>query len=374
MNRLNRHNTFRNFVARFAGICYNTPGEASSAPASGGDPGGGGGGGTPSPAATPSGGQQQQDAGHSAFGNSPPPSAADSTRVSTLLAAGNANPETSLSMDDIAALVRFDAPFTPKATPAAPVVPNAATVPPAPAAPAAPAAPTGPQLSPDAKAIVDALRTAGLGQPAPAPAAAPEPAPAAPVPYYGGEVQALQVTPQILSALVGSEDPAVLSQAAPAVNTLVNGIMNRVVADMRMQMQSTVAAMMQTHIPQVVQQQQQTHSLETQFYGTHKHLDKPTLKPLVNQISALYRSAQLKTDPNFAWTPEHFNTVAALVSRQFERMYGVPLAGAGPVTTNAPPATPAPAAPQLPYMSSGSTRPPVVQPNQNQSADLLAFV
>ena len=381
MNRLNRHNTFRNrLLERISGVMFNDNGAAPSGGGSaptGGDPGGGGGvSGSPGPSG---GGQQQQDAGHS-FGNTSPPSPDHGTRVANLLTQSNSNPDMAISFDDIADLIKFDAPFKPTtpapAAPAAsatPAVPNAATAPPAP--PAAPAAPPTQGITPEV--LAEALRQAGIGgQPA-----APTPAnPTEPPPYYGGEVPALQIRPEIVSALVGTSDPAIIAQAAPAINTLVNGIMNRVIADQTARMQSTIATLMNNHVPQAIQQHTQVNNLETQFYADNKHLDKPNLKPLVNQISGLYAAAQKKTDPNFAWNKQHFSTVAQLVSRQFERIYGVPLAGAGPITTNAPGTPPAnqqtvpPAPPAQPYMSSGSTRPPVVQPNSSQSADLLAFV
>lgn len=381
--RLNRHNMFRNrLLERISGICFNDNdaggggGSAPSAPTSGGDPGGGdGGGGTPGPSG---GGQVQQDAVHS-FGTPSSPSPSSAQRVSELLKKGN---EDHLSFDDIHTLISFDAPFggnQQTSPPPASTQPNAAAPTPAQANPNP--APAAPQLSADAKAIIDALRASQTANPAPS---NPNPEPAkeqAPIPYYGGEVAPLQVAPNILSAIVGSEDPAILQQAAPAINALVNGIMNRARQDTITHVQNMLSTALATHVPQTVQQMQQTSQLEQQFYSAHKHLDNPALKPLVNQISSLYHTAMRKTDPNFKWTPEHFNTVAALTARQFEKTYGFPLPGAGPVTTNAPPANPqnpqnpAPANPNpRPYMSNGSARPPVVAPTTPQSADLLAFV
>lgn len=372
--RLNRHNTSRNFADRFTGICSN---DNEQTPSSGGDPGGGGGGmsGTPGPSG---GGQVQQDAGHS-FGNPSPPSQNDANRVANLLSKGSENV---LSTDDIAALVRFDAPFKQKA-PA--TQPNAATaVQQTPSQqqqtkPQTQQPPAQPTLSPDAQALITALKQQ-LGNVAPQQPANPNPAPqeTQPVPYYGGEVQALQVSPQILAGLLGTEDAAVLAQSAPAVNTLVNGIMNRVMQDMSARMQASIAAALTTHVPQQIRTAQTTSELESKFYAKHAYLKTPALQPMVNQISGLYAVAMTKTDPNFQWDDKAFDTVAQLVNRQFERTYGFPI----PVTTPAPlanaPKQQNPAAPQnppaQPYMSSGGARPPVVSTPPSQSADVLAFV
>lgn len=371
-----RHTYPRNkLFARLSGICMNN----NQTPDSGGNPGDGGGGegggaGAPGPESLPNGGGQvQQNADHSAF-NTPSPSPGHADRVREIM---NRSDETHLTMDEIADLVRFDAPFK---TPAAAIVPAQVAPPPAPPTPPA-APPAPPPVSADAKAIIDALKAAGVATPQNPQQPAPNTPPAPPQSYYGGEVPAVRITPQVLSGILGTDDPAILATAGPAVDSLVNGILNKAHADTNARMEAMARGLL-SMIPQQVQQVNQVSQAETEFYNGFPELKTPAMRPLVNEISSLYVTAMRKTNPNFTWTPEARAQCGELIHRDFERRYGFKIPrGQRAVISNAPPAapaqpapTPAPAAHQPPYIARGGARPPAVSTPANQSADLMAFV
>lgn len=364
---MRRHIYPRNkLFARLSGICFNTPTD------SGGEPGGGGGEsvdqGAPAPSLPNGGGQVQQNADHSSF-NSPPSSAADSQNVREIMNRGD---NATLSMDEIAALVRFDAPFKAPPAAAASVQP---TEPVQPAAPAVPAAPEAPTISQDARAIIDALRQSQANVP-PAPANTPPSAPDAPRPYYGGEIPAVRVSQEVLQGILGTNDPAILANASPAIDSLINGVLNRAYQDTNARMEAMARSLL-TMMPQHVQTIQQTSDAEREFYTGFPELKSNELRPLVNQISSLYVTAMRKTNPGFAWTPETRAQCGELIHREFERRYGFKIPRtAQPTIGNVPaaPAQPTPAAPRLPFVPRGGARPPAANTPQHQSADVLSFV
>lgn len=370
---MNWNSKKRGLEARFSPTCS---ADNDAAPASDAGTGGGGTGsqegGQSSPALPASGGGQvQQNADHSGF-NSVPSTPAHADRVRTILDTGKANKEHTLSMDDIADLIRFDAPFNPPAVAATtvPLQPNAATVPPAPT-PAQPAA-TVPPISPDAAAIIAALRAQLPASTSPTPAPATEPA--RPTVYYGGEVPALQVSAQILQGLLGTDDPAILSQSAPAVNTLINGIMNRVLEDANLRMQSLAAAML-NQVPRQIEQVNTIASTEQKFYSKFAELQKPAFKATVDTISGLYVQAKRRQDPNFQWTDATFAECGELIHRKLEKDMGFKIPRGTVARIAAAPAQPnANVTPIGPYVSRGSARPPAADVTKNQSADLLSFV
>lgn len=362
------------FLDRIMGVCFNTPDVSGGNPGSG-DVGGGGGGAPSSDPLPNGGGQVQEPADHSAFNTTSPRAEGQAQRVTALMSKKDTD---ILTFDEIADIMNFNPAFgdtngTPAATPATPQ-PAAPAAPAAATSPAAPQAPAQPQAQPlTAEAIAAAVR-AGLQ-----PAADPSAAPSEPKVYYGGEVPAVTVDDGLVSVLIGSQDPAQVGPAKQALNALVNGMMNRVVADQNARMGQIAALIMQS-VPRQVRQEQTVNESERQFYGEFGELNRPAYKPVVDKIASIVISAKVKANPNFRLDQATINLIGEAARKQIERDYGVVPPRAKQVVTQQQQPGPRPQQTQPapvtrePFASrGGGARPPVADPN-NQSADLLSLV
>lgn len=376
-------------LARLQGICFNTP-DSPGGDAGGG--GGGGGGSTPAPApSTPAvetppangGGQVQQDANH-VFGRQGQPQGRTERVVSTLSKAEKDRNYT-LSSEEVADLLSFDLDFQPQTNqPAAQQPKPAAQTPQAPNAqqtPQAPQAPQAPQLSPDVQALVQALRESGVGQPQ-APQNPQTPKPALPKPYYGGEVGALDVHDNVVAQLLGTDDAAIIAGAKPALNTLLNGLANRVMQDAQARTVALLAAYAQ-RVPDVVRQQHEVTASERAFYTKFPELNKPVFKSAVDAVAGVVITHMKKRNPNFKLDDKTIDLIGTKAHEKIARDLGFAIPRGAQTIVNAPPRQQQQQQPQQqqqqtqarePFMSSGAGARPPAAGSGNQSADVLSFV
>lgn len=372
MNWKNKSTAARLF-ARFSTVCHADP-EGDPAPLDSFESTGGG--------------QVQEDAGHDF--NAPAPEASEAQEVADILALEN-DPNHSLSMDQIASMMSYNPAFAPKATPAA-VDPNAPKLGPdgkplavapvvdpnAPPAQAVTPPAQTPTLDPNVSALVTALNQTVTA--ANAPATDPN---AGPKPYFGGQTQALQVADPVLRGLLGVEEgQPIPEQAAVAVNTLINGLANRVMQESAA-MTMAVAQRIMQHIPQAVGAHTATVSNTQAFYNDFPELNKPAFAPVINGITGSLAAAMTKEGKAVdKSSPEFRKRVGEAVHLYIEQQMGVKLPrGVKPVVAAAPAAKPGakPAPKKGQFFTPGGTRPPAgpgtsVNGDHNQSADLRSLV
>lgn len=226
------------------------------------------------------------------------------------------------------------------------------------AAPAAAATPQAPQLSPEVKAIVDALGSIvqqPQNQPGPQnPNEAPKPKK-----YYGEMVPAVQVSPELAGALLGPDAPA---QSVEALNYMVNGIMNRIMDDTGRRMLE-VAKMIYSTVPQMADARIQTQSTTEKFFGKYAELNRPAFHPVVSEVAQAVRAARQKAGKSTnddEFIAEVGETVHKFLEQQMGKSFrpngAIPPAPRPNAQPNPAPA-PAPApAPQGKFFTPGNAR------------------
>lgn len=381
------HRRINRIQALLSGTCHVG---AEGAPSGGGDgispgggeSGGGGGGstdagGSPSPEASGGfGGASEPSADHR-FPATPPPTAEHTARVRGLL---DQDPDKPIGMQDISDLLNFNTLF--KKEEPKPAAGAAPPVPPAPpAAPPPPPAQTQTPLSPDAQAIVDALKTAAT-TPTQTPTDGTKP-PEQPKQFYGGIKPAMAINQQIAQDLFG-EDP---QKQYTAMNTLVMGMMNTVMQDVASLIQASNHHLMQ-QIPQIATQQYEGRSNTEKFFSSFPELNKPALHGTVQAVAQYIVQQKTKAGQQPTYNEELIKEIGEAVHQHIERQLGVRIQrGAGGNVQTAPPAAPKAAATQSPpappapngaggqpWMTPGGSRPPAGPGASGKSAELMNLV
>lgn len=326
-----------------------TPPSSASAPA-------------PSASAPNGGGARETDAGHS-FGRPAPPNN-EGLKVREILNKGR-DPEYRTTMDDIRALMGYEPQFV-KAD-AEPDDEMDDLPDPAAAASAEPAAPVvasqaPPALDPNVAALVEAMKS----QQRPATPAA-QPKPDAPKPYYGGHVAPVEVAPELVADLFNSEQP---ERSVQAVNHLVNGIMNRVMADTQAQMADLYKATLQ-NIPLVVQNHSTASESTRAFYTQYPELNKPAMKNVVNIIAKTMIENAQKAGKPVSYNAEFLTALGENVHRFAQEQYGFAIPRTAPAAGRSTPVAPAnPKASKAPrFISQGGARPPAASHLNGKSAE-----
>lgn len=386
--RTNRHNKPNRFIQRFNQICFASDGEdpGSGALGDGGEGGGGGGSSADSAPAAPAipngGGRVEQPVDYDWGGSYS--TADDAREVAGILQLSD---QDVLTQDQISALLNFTAPPVkkPAAQPATPAAPQAPAAPAAGAPPANSADPANPQppttpANDMATALVAAMKAAGVVPPTNQGAQPPsQPSnPQAPRPFYGegGLMPAVTVAPEYIAGLIGTEDPAEIAKAAPAINGLVGGIMNRVALDMAALVRASQQHIL-SQIPQMVQSHTTSVQTTSKFFDTHKNLDKPAIRPIVAQIAKAMMTARQNAGQPI-YDDQFMSDLAENAYRAVETNYGFNLRPAPAVANAQPnPANPAPAPrrPWTPPRSAPAGR-SGVQPVQQSAepTDVLDFL
>lgn len=312
--------------------------------------GGGGGGGpapsapaptsTPAPSSSEPSGRVPEPATFDHGPRSSEPSADYTKQVQDILSK-EADPDHVLSFEETRALLGYPMKFK-KNDPAAsaPVDPNAATVPPAPP-PSPPAAPPAPaQLHPDAQAIVGALKEVLQ---APSPGSDPKSEPAKPQRYYGETVPALQVHENLTKALFGDDVPP---QASQAINHLVNGIAERVLADATTRMMAMGQHLMAA-FPKMIPTHVSAQTNAERFYAKYPELSKQVWRPMMGKLAEVmiadYNSKGLSTTDD-----KFFEALANAAHKFIETEVGVSVRPNKTIAPNPPPTAVAPPAPPAP--------------------------
>lgn len=197
-----------------------------------------------------------------------------------------------------------DAPKPGQPTPGAPVPPTPGT----PATPATPA-PVTPQVDPALRSLFEQQTAAIAAAVAPRPAEQPPAGPQAP--KYN-----LALPPQILTAL-RSEDP---TEFAGGMHAVINGIVNKVWNDVNEHLASQFAPQMQQMVQHVVRSQQTTEKVATDFYGKHKTLDLPLMRPVVQQVGAMIAQRRAAQGKSIEWSGELADEIAEEVYLNFPNL------------------------------------------------------
>lgn len=348
---------------------------------SGGEGGGAGGSGSgnagtespPSSASTPTGGINQPAFDHGPSGEQFSPPDVNS-RVSEIMKGPGDRRLTAAELND---MLNFNVPFAkseekkeekkpgteaaPAPAAAAPAITpkpgETATVPPAPAA-----------LTPEAIAAA-AVAAVKAAQPTPA---AETPKPEVAKPFYGNREQgamrdAIQVNPELKAAIFGDK-PEV---AAQAIDIMVNGIMNQMMADsgqlMGMMYQKIINDV-RGIIPQQITHQTESRDNTQRFYTKYAELNVPTIKPLIEAVAVAMRKAEPNSNPG---SDDFLNRLGLGVHAAFKKEFGFDLPRKGG-TTMAP--APGATARSEPFVANGGARPPAAANGHDKSADILALL
>jgi hypothetical protein len=362
----------KNFFAKITNSCFVGEGDAPSDTGGASDGGAGGGGGSPDFGPS-GGGTVDTDAGHS-FESRQTPSAPED--AAAIMAQGD---DFKLDMSQMKTLLGLD--FAPKPAKKAETVPVAAPAAPV-AAPAAQptstaAAQPAPAITPDAIAQAITQGFEKIQQPAAqstTPAEQPKPKT-----FYGELTPAVAVS-EALSADLLSGDPV---KATGALNTMVNGIMNKVMEDssrMFMQALTSMQQQMQQSIPSVVTAQHATQTNQAKFFQGYGELDTPAFRPVVDMVAKAYREHMTKQGKQVTFSAEDMKAIGEATHKQLQKDLGfaVPRKGAAPIQVQQPQNTQVKPAPsKQPWMTpNGGSRPPA-GPGGNlngQSADVLSHL
>jgi len=223
-------------------------------------------------------------------------------------------------------------------TPAAPTAPQQPA--PTPAAEAQPA----PQAlaAPDVLSRLDAIQ-AQLAQPQTQPQTPTPPDPYTTVPEY-----AFQIPDAVFQGLE-SEDPGVRRQAtavlAQGVARTVHASMMQTIKPLMVAMQENFPRLIQSHMINAEQQR----TIQADFYGRHKDLDIPALKPVIAQIGV--ELAQKERVQQY--TPEFGDRIALFVRQMVFKQQGAQ-----------------PTVPQPPQQFGGGARPAQPSNPNDQSKDI----
>lgn len=150
--------------------------------------------------------------------------------------------------------------------------------------------------------------------------------------------------PDPLVAAMSSEIP---EERKYAITSLVNGVAASIHARIAQETQQQL----QHGVPQMIAQAEQTRStaqrVENDFYGTHKDLDRPELRPFIQQLAV----ALMQETGKMEWSPEFRDALAHRARSVFGTQVPAPLPPA-PL-----PQQTAPVVQQQPYMAGNGSRP-----------------
>jgi len=321
------------------------------------------------------GGAQEQD--HD-FGYSyDEPSQEETARVASILDPAK-DQDRSLGYGEIGALLGWNPSLKPAAKAPDASAPQPQAPAQAPAAPAqapqtqAPAQPQAPALDPNIQALTQSVQALVQTQTQAQPSAQPT-APTQPKRFYGDINQELQVAPELVSAIIGSNQPEAVAQAAPAINHLINGLANKVMEDAVRVIQHQYQQVLQ-HIPQAVQAHTTERTNSQKFYDRYAELNKPAFQPLVNQAGQAYVAKLQKEGKQIVYDDSFFDAVGGLVHAYIEQSMGFKLPRAARPAVAAAPASIPQTAPKPRFVTPQGTRPPAGPSGSSQSADLRDLV
>ena len=181
----------------------------------------------------------------------------------------------------------------------------------------------------------------------PQPQAADKPA-GQPEPKYN-----LAIPEPLIAALRSEED----KDFGLAMNSIVNGIANRIYQDVKAEMSQQAEQLpmkVQEVLHNVTTAQQRTEQVRRDFYGTYPHLNNPVLYPMVQQAAAQVAAHWQQQGKPLEWNQEFMGHMAQLIHQV------IPL----PQQQQQP--APAPARVQPPYSARPGARPPAAQPDEFQ--------
>jgi len=168
---------------------------------------------------------------------------------------------------------------------------------------------------------------------------APSQQPTQPAPKYN-----LAIPEPLLTAMRSEDD----KDFSLAMNSVVNGIANRIYQDVKAEMSQQAE-----QLPQKVQEvlhnvtlaQQRTEQVRRDFYTAYPHLQNPMLVPLVQQAAMQVAQTWSAQQRPLAWNQEFMNDMAALIHQVI------------PYPQQQQPAPQPPARVQPPYSARPGTRP-----------------
>lgn len=359
------------FEERFSGVCRADGDEGTGT--DGGD-GGGGGGTEPAVVSTPThgvGGADPADAGHS-FGTK---GADYSAQVSSLLDGEKTEPDKSISMADIQALIGFNPTLGKKKEEPKPVLgaDGKPIVEPKLGADGKPiveakvepvVAPVATPLDPNVAALVEALKATVPGDKG---GGKTDPQTEGPKPFYGTVVPMPEIEPALANMIFDTSKPELQMKA---LNHLVGSIMNKLANDMgqlMLQQQNAILAA----VPQLAGQVHSERSNTEKFYDDYPELNKSALSQTVSALAAAIKKAKP------AWNPasvEGRKELGEATHRYIKETLGVDLPRGKTVVPAVAVAKPGGAKKQ-PFMTPGGTRPPAGSGKVNgESADLRDLV
>ena len=338
-----------------------TGGGGGGAPTSGGDAGA-----SPSPSSSsvqsaPNPPSEPQSMSYARHSSERDPTEGEVKEVSRILDKGK-DPNHTLSMDEIQALLGMPMKFKPNDPPVGEVEEKVAPVAPVVADPAKPdpAAPVAPALSPDMKALVDALKDV-VGTKADPQSAPAQTEPQKPKKFYGDIKPAVEIAPQLADAIFNAESP---EQARAGLNFLVSGIMNQIADDMQGQMYK-MAKLMMTQMPQVASAQVESRDFSKSFYGKNPELNRDAIKPIVGQLAAAMAREYTKAGRPVG--DDKFNEALADATHKFlEAQLGRSLRPDKMIPA------PSPAPKKQPWIAPGGSRP--AEPARNGKDDWTNLV
>lgn len=143
----------------------------------------------------------------------------------------------------------------------------------------------------------------------------------------------LNVSDDIINAM-GSEEPAVRKQG---LNTLLNALATRIRDQIT---QNDLPQAIQTHVPQYVQQGQQSSAMQQQiasdFYGQFPQLNNDQLRPFVHQVA----EQVMRETGAQSWTAELRNAIGMRVLQSLRSIQTLPGQQQQTTQTQARPAAP----------------------------------
>lgn len=162
----------------------------------------------------------------------------------------------------------------------------------------------------------------------------------------------LAIPEPLLGALRSEDD----KDFGLAMNSIVNGIANRIYQDVKAEM-AQQAEQLPMKVQEVVHNytaaQQRTEQVRRDFYGAYPHLNNPMLFPLVQQAAAQVASNWTAQGKPLAWSQEFMGEMAQLI----HQVIPVP-------QQQQQPAPQAPARVQPPYQARPGTRPAAAPPDE----------
>ncbi len=161
----------------------------------------------------------------------------------------------------------------------------------------------------------------------------------------------LAIPEPLIAALRGEED----KDFGLAMNSIVNGIANRIYQDVKAEMSQQAEQLpmrVQEVLHNVTTAQQRTEQVRRDFYGAYPHLNNQMLYPIVQQAAMQVARSWAAQGKQLDWTPEFMGEMAQLIHQVI------------PAPQQQQQPAPAPARVQPPYQARPGTRPPVAQPDE----------